>query len=148
MLAGLAGSIGTAGDAYDNALAETTIGLYKSECARDGSPFRDGPLATLGDVEKITSAWVHWYNNDRLMHRTGLRPPRRGRPAVLGRPAGITRARGAGLDMGPSRAATRATKGQAGRTRPGARQGYGRPPHVKPGSRRSQTRTGSHTRNY
>jgi putative transposase len=75
MLAGLAGSIGTVGDALDNALAETTIGLYKSECARDGSPFRDGPLNTLGDVEKITAAWVHWYNNDRLMHRTGLRPP-------------------------------------------------------------------------
>src|SRR6266568_2734171 len=75
MLAGLAGSIGTVGDAYDNALAETTIGLYKSECVRDGSPFRDGPLATLAQVEKITSAWVHWYNNDRLMHRTGLRPP-------------------------------------------------------------------------
>ena len=75
MLAGLAGSIGTVGDAYDNALAETTIGLYKSECARDGSPFRDGPLSTLGQVEKITSDWVHWYNNDRLMHRTGLRPP-------------------------------------------------------------------------
>jgi putative transposase len=75
MLAGLNGSIGTVGDAYDNALAETTIGLYKSECARDGSPFRDGPLKTLADVEKITSGWVHWYNNDRLMHRTGLRPP-------------------------------------------------------------------------
>ena len=75
MLAGLAGSIGTVGDAYGNALAETTIGLYKSECVRDGSPFRDGPLSTLGQVEKITAAWVHWYNNDRLMHRTGLRPP-------------------------------------------------------------------------
>jgi transposase InsO family protein len=75
MLAGLAGSVGTVGDALDNALAETTIGLYKSECVREGSPFRDGPLATLGQVEKITAAWVHWYNNDRLMHRTGLRPP-------------------------------------------------------------------------
>ncbi len=75
MLAGLAGSIGTVGDACDNALAETTIGLYKSECAREGSPFRDGPLTTLSDVEKITSAWARWYNNDRLMHRTGLRPP-------------------------------------------------------------------------
>jgi len=75
MLAGLAGSIGTVGDAYDNALAETTIGLYKSECVRDGSPFRDGPLAALAQIEKITSSWVHWYNNDRLMHRTGLRPP-------------------------------------------------------------------------
>ncbi len=75
LLEGLAGSVGTVGDAYDNALAETTIGLYKCECARDGSPFRDGPLATLGDVEKITSSWVHWYNTARLMHRTGLRPP-------------------------------------------------------------------------
>jgi transposase InsO family protein len=75
MLEGLAGSVGTVADAYDNALAETTIGLYKCECTRDGSPFRDGPLATLGDVEKITSSWVHWYNTARLMHRTGLRPP-------------------------------------------------------------------------
>jgi putative transposase len=75
MLAGLAGSIGTVGDAYDNALAETTIGLYKSECVREGSPFRDGPLASLADVEKITGSWAHWYNSDRLMHRTGLRPP-------------------------------------------------------------------------
>jgi transposase InsO family protein len=75
MLEGLAGSTGSVGDAYDNALAETTIGLYKSECARDGSPFRDGPLRSLGDVEKITAAWVHWYNTARLMHRTGLLPP-------------------------------------------------------------------------
>jgi putative transposase len=75
MLAGLAPSIGTVGDAYDNALAETTIGLYKTECVRDGSPFRDGPLETLADVEHITSTWVHWYNTSRLMHRLGRRPP-------------------------------------------------------------------------
>jgi len=75
MLAGLTPSIGTVGDAYDNALAETTIGLYKTECIRDGSPFRDGPLATLADVEQITSAWVYWYNTSRLMHRLGRRPP-------------------------------------------------------------------------
>ena len=75
MLEGLAGSTGSTGDAYDNALAETTIGLYKSECTRDGSPFRDGPLRGRGDVEKITAAWVHWYNHSRLMHRTGLLPP-------------------------------------------------------------------------
>jgi putative transposase len=74
-LAGLTGSIGTVGDAYGNALAETTIGLYKCECVRDGSPFRDGPLRTLADVEKITSQWVHWYNTERLMHRLGGRPP-------------------------------------------------------------------------
>jgi transposase InsO family protein len=75
MLAGLTPSIGTVGDAYDNALAETTIGLYKSECTADGSPFRDGPLRTLGDLEKITAAWAHWYNQERLMHRLALRPP-------------------------------------------------------------------------
>jgi len=75
MLAGLAGSVGTVGDAYDNALAETLIGLYKSEAVRDGSPFRDGPIAALGDLEKITAAWVRWYNAERLVRRLGLRPP-------------------------------------------------------------------------
>jgi transposase InsO family protein len=55
----LACGFGTVGDAYDNALAETTIGLYKTECARDGSPFRAGPLTTLADLEGATSAWVH-----------------------------------------------------------------------------------------
>jgi len=75
MLAGLAGSVGSVGDAYDNALAETTIGLYKTECTRDGSPFRAGPIATLTDLEQATSAWVHWYNAQRLMHRLGRRPP-------------------------------------------------------------------------
>lgn len=42
LLAGLTPSIGTVGDAYDNALAETTIGPCKTECVRDGSPFRAG----------------------------------------------------------------------------------------------------------
>ena len=75
MLAGLAASVGSVGDAYDNALAETTIGLYKTECTRDGSPFRAGPITTLADLEECTSAWVHWYNSERLMHRLGRRPP-------------------------------------------------------------------------
>ena len=75
MLAGLTPSIGTVGDALDNALAETTIGLYKTECVREDSPFRHGSLDTLTDLEDITSAWVAWYNNDRLMHRLDRRPP-------------------------------------------------------------------------
>lgn len=75
LLAGLRPSIGSVGDAYDNALAETTIGLYKTECVREGSPFRVGPIATLADLEDATSAWVAWYNHDRLMHRLGRRPP-------------------------------------------------------------------------
>jgi len=57
LLEGLIPSIGTVGDAPDTALAETTIGLYKTECVRDGSPFRRRPLATLADLEDITSAW-------------------------------------------------------------------------------------------
>ena len=75
MLAGLAPSIGTVGDALDNALAETTIGLYKTECITRGLAIPDGPLETLADVEEITSAWVRWYNTSRLMHRLGRSPP-------------------------------------------------------------------------
>jgi putative transposase len=75
MLEGLIPSIGTVGDALDNGLCETTIGLYKTECVREGSPFRNGPIRTLADLENITSAWVAWYNEHRLMHRLGRRPP-------------------------------------------------------------------------
>jgi putative transposase len=72
--AGISPSMGSVGDAYDNALAETTIGLYKTECIAARSPFHAG-LATLADVEAATAAWVHWYNTTRLMHRLGRRPP-------------------------------------------------------------------------
>src|ERR1022692_1513689 len=75
LLAGMTPSIGTVGDAYDNALAETTMGLYKTECTRGDSPFRTGPIRTLAGLEDITSAWVHWYNTSRLMHRLGRKPP-------------------------------------------------------------------------
>jgi transposase InsO family protein len=90
MLAGLTGSVGTVGDAYDNALAETTIGLYKTECIRAGSPFRNGPVRTLGDLEEITSAWVHWYNTSRLMHRLGRRPPAEAEAGYYTRPEAVT----------------------------------------------------------
>jgi putative transposase len=62
-LNGMLPSIGTVGDAFDNALAETTIGLYKHECVRADSPFRRGPLDRLSDLEMITADWVHWYNS-------------------------------------------------------------------------------------
>jgi transposase InsO family protein len=75
LIEGLIPSVGTVADALDNALAETTIGLYKTECVRQGSPFRHGPITTLADLEQITSAWAHWYNTARLMHRLGRRPP-------------------------------------------------------------------------
>ncbi len=75
VLEGLAASIGTVGDAYDNALAETTIGLYKTECVRADSPFRRGPLRNLADVELITAEWAAWFNEHRLMHRLDRIPP-------------------------------------------------------------------------
>jgi putative transposase len=68
-------SIGTVGDAYDNALAETTIGLYKTECVRPGSPFNPAGLRSAADIEAATADWVHWYNTRRLTHRLGRRPP-------------------------------------------------------------------------
>jgi len=61
-LSGLTPSIGSVGDAFDNALAETTIGLYKTEAVRGDSPFRRGPLNRLADIELLTAEWVHWYN--------------------------------------------------------------------------------------
>jgi putative transposase len=75
MPAGLRPSVGSVADAYDNALAETTIGLYKTEAVREDSPFRTGPLRRLADVEALTADWVTWYNSSRLMHRLGRKPP-------------------------------------------------------------------------
>ena len=74
-LEGIAASIGSIGDAYDNALAESTIGLFKNEAVRDGSPFRSGPLRTIDDVEWITAGWVDWYNARRLHSTLGDVPP-------------------------------------------------------------------------
>jgi putative transposase len=68
-------SIGSVGDAYDNALAETIIGLYKTECVRVGSPFNPDGFAALAELEAATATWVHWFNNHRLLHRLGRRPP-------------------------------------------------------------------------
>lgn len=60
MQAGADPSVGSVGDAYDNALAETTIGLYKTELIRAEGPWRD-----LDQVEAATLEWVHWYNTER-----------------------------------------------------------------------------------
>jgi putative transposase len=68
-------SIGSVGDAYDNALAETIIGLYKCECVRPGSPFNPAGFDTVDAVEIATAEWCHWFNNYRLLHRLGRRPP-------------------------------------------------------------------------
>ena len=75
VLEGIAASIGSVGDAYDNALAETTIGLFKTEAVSRRSPFLAGPLRTLDDVEYTTLEWVDWYNNRRLHSQLGYIPP-------------------------------------------------------------------------
>jgi transposase InsO family protein len=62
--AGIAGSIGTVGDALDNALMESTIGLYKTECIMPGSRVRNWP--GLPEVERETAEWVRWYNHERI----------------------------------------------------------------------------------
>jgi len=74
--------IGTLGDAFDNALAETTIGLSEHECTRADSPLRRGPLQLL-ELEMMTADWVHWYNTSRLMHPGRFSPGSRGRPDPL-----------------------------------------------------------------
>ena len=62
--AGIAGSIGTVGDALDNALMESTIGLYKSELIVPGGRGRN--WAGLREVERETAEWVRWYNHERI----------------------------------------------------------------------------------
>jgi putative transposase len=64
------GSIGSIGDSYDNALAESVIGLYKTECVR-----RDGPIRSVEDLELATASWVHWFNTQRLHSKIGNVPP-------------------------------------------------------------------------
>jgi len=73
-LQGIAPSIGTVGDAYDNALMETIIGLFKTE-AITTTVFHDGPHKTLADVEYTTAGWVDWYNHRRLHSTIGMVPP-------------------------------------------------------------------------
>jgi putative transposase len=63
-------SVGSKGDSYDNALAETVNGLYKAELIRRRKRWR-----TLGELELATAAWVHWYNTERLHGTCGDIPP-------------------------------------------------------------------------
>ena len=63
-------SVGSKGDSYDNALAETVIGLYKTEVIRPRGPWR-----TVDDVELATASWVHWWNTSRLHGACDDTPP-------------------------------------------------------------------------
>jgi len=68
--AGIEPSVGSVGDSYDNALAETVIGLFKTEVIH-----RRGPWRSLEAVEFATLEWVDWFNNRRLLEPIGNIPP-------------------------------------------------------------------------
>jgi len=68
--AGITASVGSVGDSYDNALAETINGLYKTEVIRKRGPWRN-----VDEVEYATLEWVDWFNNRRLLEPIGDIPP-------------------------------------------------------------------------
>src|SRR5438105_6089498 len=68
--AGIEPSVGSVGDSYDNALAETINGLYKAELIH-----RRGPWRSFEAVEFATLTWVDWFNNRRLLEPIGNIPP-------------------------------------------------------------------------
>ncbi|WP_406410636.1 IS3 family transposase [Streptomyces sp. NBC_01614] len=68
--AGIAASIGSVGDAYDNSLMESTIGLFKTELIKPRRPWK-----TLSEVELATAEWVDWYCHRRLHGEIGHIPP-------------------------------------------------------------------------
>ena len=68
--AGIVPSVGSRGDSYDNALAESIIGLYKAELIH-----RKAPWKTQASVELATLEWVSWFNHHRLLEPIGYIPP-------------------------------------------------------------------------
>ena len=68
--AGIEPSVGSVGDSYDNALAETINGLFKAEVI-----WPNGPWRTVEEVEFATLEWVDWFNNRRLLSSIGDIPP-------------------------------------------------------------------------
>ena len=68
--AGIESSVGSMGDSYDNAMAESIIGLYKAEVIH-----RQGPWRSVDAVEYATLNWVDWFNHRRLLEPIGYVPP-------------------------------------------------------------------------
>ena len=76
---GITPSVGTVGDSYDNALAESVNAAYKSELIRARRPWK-----TVEQVELATLEWVYWYNNERLHEALGYRTPAEYEAALTG----------------------------------------------------------------
>ena len=70
MDAGFNASVGSVGDSYDNAMAESINSLYKAEVIH-----KNGPWRGLDDVERATLTWVDWFNNRRILEPIGDIPP-------------------------------------------------------------------------
>jgi len=81
--AGVEPSVGSVGDSYDNALAETINGLYKAEVI-----WRRGPWRTFEQVEFATLEWVDWFNNRRLLEPIGNIPPAEAEARYFAQPMG------------------------------------------------------------
>jgi putative transposase len=82
--AGIEPSVGSRGDSYDNALAESVIGLYKTELIRPGRPWK-----TPEEVEFATLEWIDWWNNRRLHSSIGNQPPAEFEARYLGHSAPV-----------------------------------------------------------
>jgi transposase InsO family protein len=80
--AGIEPSVGSVGDSYDNALAETIIGLYKTELI-----YRQGPWRGLEDVELATLTYIDWFNHRRILEPIGDIPPAEWKPTTTVRRA-------------------------------------------------------------
>ena len=80
---GIEPSVGSVGDSYDNALAETINGLYKTEVIR-----RQGPWRNIEEVEFATLTWVDWFNHRRLFEPIGNVPPAEKEEAYYQQPEG------------------------------------------------------------
>ena len=122
--AGIEPSVGSVGDSYDNALAETIIGLYKTEVIR-----RRGPWRNLEAVEFATLEWVDWFNHRRLLEPIGNIPPAEAEAAST--PSLRTRPGGVGLKQNSLRQTRR---GSSGPMRAPLRPRMSAPPRWRPGS--------------
>ena len=80
-------SVGTVGDAYDNALAESVIGLFKTELIKPHGPWR-----TAGEVEIATLEYVDWFNHQRLYEACGDIPPAELEASYYGRKTDLAEA--------------------------------------------------------
>ena len=78
--AGIEPSVGSVGDSYDNALAETINGLYKAEVIH-----RRGPWRSLEAVKFATLEWVDWFNNRKLLEPIGHIPQPKQKPTTMPR---------------------------------------------------------------